>query len=128
MPSPLDDQLGAAARDTYDRTASVRAASTTLDLTLPPDAVQGIRDAIARAEHCEHLLNVPVQPAVVLLGLEPVAECFDCLTARTAPLQHCPSCGYPVVGGLNRVQVQVDQWLAVMFTCAVCWDTMNAGL
>jgi hypothetical protein len=121
----LTDQLAAAVRDIREQTAGLE----DVHHDPAPDAAAGALAALERAEQCEHLRAVPVQPTYLLLymtgrpgdaDLAPIARCTPCFTGDAAALAHCPRCDRRASRPRQGATIETGHVLVLMFLCFCC--------
>lgn len=129
MNGALDDQRQAAEAELVALTAPIRAqADVVRDVEVTADSMA---EYVALLEHgtdrCPHLVEVPIQPTMVLLGHGyAVSDCMDCFTARRGRVRECTECGQ-AQRPLNRVMIPVGHRVVVSLLCDGCFDRVEAS-
>lgn len=119
MSSPLADQLQAAEAELGMLATAIRPRAEAITVQVTAVSLAADVALLDQADRCPHLVEAPIQPAMVLIGHGySVADCFDCFGARRGRIRQCTACGEP--RPLRTVLIEVGHRAAVLLLCAGC--------
>lgn len=121
MVSALDDQRAKAEADVAGIAESIRLGLNAAHVDTGDVERADILQALEDLPRCQHLEAIPVQPSLVLLTAEPVAQCTDCFedAGRQRELR-CPQCRAEALEPLMPAALALGHWLAVWLLCRGC--------
>lgn len=121
MTSALGDQLLAAELEVGGIAESIRLGLNAAHVAVGDVERAAILQALEGLPRCQHLQAIPVQPALVLMTVDPVVECKDCFeSAEVRRFPCCPACGLEAVQPLKPAALPLGHWLVVWLLCHSC--------